>query len=165
MALSSRPVATWNTLPQERRRRVQTALIGVAVSWALAALMACTTFSSSGAPLYQQLGGVAGIDAIAHRTMHRVSTDPRSQRSFDGIKMPALEKSVSAYLCKVADGPCVYEGETMAKAHAQSHITGSEFDIMVSVLREELDRAGVPEAAKNELLRRLAPTRRDIVKP
>jgi hemoglobin len=36
---------------------------------------------------------------------------------------------------------------------------------MVTVLREELDRANVSEGAKNELLRRLAPTRRDIVKP
>lgn len=52
----------------------------------------------------------------------------------------------------------------MANAHAKTNISGSEFDIMVAVLREELDKAGVGDAAKNELLRRLAPTRRDIVK-
>lgn len=159
----SHPLAVWRTQTTERRRHVQLALLGIALSWALAALMACAT-PSDRAPLYLQLGGVAKIEAIANSTMDRVSKDPRSQRSFEGIKMATLKKSVAAYVCKVADGPCVYEGESMANAHAQSHITGSEFDIMVSMLREELDRAGVSDSAKNELLRRLAPSRRDIVK-
>jgi hemoglobin len=158
----SRPFTLWTSLPPERRRHIQVALVGVAISWTLAALMACSTAPSG--PLYQQLGGVQAIEAITDRTLDRVSTDPRTRRSFEGIKMPTLKKSVAAYVCKVADGPCKYEGETMAKSHAESNISGAEFDIMVTVLREELDRAGAPEAAKNELLRRLAPTRRDIVK-
>lgn len=150
------------SLPPSRRRHLQLALLGVALSWSLAALLACTS-TTPGSPLYLQLGGERGIEAITDRTLDRVSTDPRSQRSFEGIKMPYLKKNVAAYVCKVADGPCVYEGETMANSHAQSNIAGSEFDLMVTVMREELDRAQVPTAAKNELLRRLASTRRDIV--
>lgn len=161
MTLSS-PLALWNSFGLERRRHLQLAAIGLTASWTLAVLLACSTTNAQLA-LYQQLGGPASIAAITDRTLDRVSTDPRSSRSFDGIKMATLKKSLAAYICKVADGPCVYEGETMAHAHAQSNISGAEFDIMVTVLREELDRAGVSEAAKNELLRRLAPTRRDIV--
>lgn len=153
----------WTRLSPQRRRHVQLALLGIALSWALAALIACATPPAK-RPLYLQLGGPQAIEAVTDRTMDRVSSDPRTKRSFDGIKMPFLKKSVAAYVCKVADGPCIYEGETMANSHAKSNISGAEFDIMVTVLREELDRAGVPEAAKNELLRRLAPTRRDIVK-
>lgn len=158
----STPLSMWTRLSPERRRHIQVALIGVALSWILAALMACSTAPS--APLYQQLGGIKAMEAITDRTMDRVSTDPKTKRSFDGIKMPYLKKSVAAYVCQAADGPCKYEGETMAKSHAGANISGAEFDIMVTVLREELEHAGVPEAAKNELLRRLAPTRRDIVK-
>lgn len=152
-------------LTPARLRHIQLAAVGIALSWTLAALMACTTASANTAarPLYVQLGGVAAIETVTDRTLNRVSTDPRSQRSFDGIKMPYLKKSVAAYVCKVADGPCAYEGETMARSHAQSDIAGSEFEFMVTVLREELDRAQVPTAAKNELLRRLASSRRDIV--
>lgn len=151
-------------LSPDRIDHIKWALIGVMISWALAALLACSTPPGAGGySLYQQLGSQSGIELVANRTMDRVSTDPRSKRSFQGIKMPYLKKSVAAYLCKVADGPCQYEGETMAHAHAKSNITASEFDLMVSVLREELDRAGVSEGAKNELLRRLAPARRDIV--
>ena len=77
--------------------------------------------------------------------------------------MRTLSASLAAHLCKVADGPCVYEGETMRNAHADLGLRGSEFETTVQMLRDELDRAGVPQGAKNELLRRLAPSRRDIV--
>lgn len=155
-------------LSPERLRHIKWALIGITISWTLASLMACTSpalsSANSGTPLFQQLGGVNTIEIVASRTLDRVAMDARSKRTFQGIKMPALKKSVAAYLCKVADGPCEYEGETMANSHAKTNITAAEFDIMVDVLREELNRVGAPEAAKNELLRRLAPTRRDIVK-
>jgi hemoglobin len=132
------------------------------------ALTGCGTWpanESTGArPLFQQLGGIESIARVTERTLERVAQDPRGARSFKGVKMPFLKKSVAAYLCKVADGPCVYEGDTMHKSHASLDITGSEFDLMVQVLREELDAAGASAAAKNELLRRLAPTRKDIVK-
>lgn len=157
----------WNRQPVERRSHLRWGSAGIAASWTLAALMACSSMTDHVVPhqpLFQQLGGPQAIEAATDRTLDRMVADPSTKRSFAGIKMPALKKSVAAYVCKIADGPCVYEGETMEKAHAQSDITGAEFDIMVAVLREELDRQGVPQAAKNELLRRLAPTRRDIVK-
>lgn len=116
-------------------------------------------------PLYQQLGGTEALTRITDRTMDRVSTDPRTRRTFDGVKMTPLKASVANYVCKVADGPCTYEGETMARSHADLGITGAEFDLMVTMLRDELNAAGVSEGAKNELLKRLAPSRRDIVKP
>lgn len=134
----------------------------LAAAWALAAcIAACSTTPKE--TLYQQLGGEAALAAITSRLIDRTSLDPRTSRSFGKVKLPALKASVAAYLCKVADGPCVYEGETMLNAHRDLHNTGAEFDVMVQFLREELDAAGVGTAAKNELLRRLAPTRRDIV--
>lgn len=126
-----------------------------------ASLSACSHTPS--VPLHRQLGGPEGIQDIVGRTLNRVAQHPTAGRTFKGVKMPFLVNSVSQYVCKLADGPCVYEGETMARAHADLGLQGSEFDVMVSVLREELDRAGVSDAAKNELLRRLAPSRRDMV--
>ena len=137
--------------------------------WMSASLLACALMLGACAtppvtPLYQQFGGVEGLRQITDRTMDRVSTDPRTNRTFDGIKMSTLKDSVAAYVCQLADGPCKYEGETMANSHADLGITGAEFDLMVTMLRDEINRAGAPEAAKNALLKRLAPTRRDIVK-
>ena len=128
-------------------------------------LMLAACASAPPKPLYQQFGGVEALKVITDRTMDRVSTDPRTRRTFDGVKMSTLKDSVAAYVCHAADGPCHYEGETMANSHADLGITGAEFDQMVTMLRDEINRAQAPEAAKNELLKRLAPTRRDIVKP
>lgn len=114
-------------------------------------------------PLYQGLGGVQGIESISRNMVQRMSTDPRTKRTFDGINLRTLSASLAAHLCQVADGPCVYEGETMRNAHADLNLAGSEFEVVVQILRDELDQAGVSSSAKNELLRRLAPSRRDIV--
>lgn len=125
------------------------------------AMTACAHTGS--ASLYEQLGGSQKIALIAQHVIDRVAHDPRTMRSFEGVRLGHLSASVANYLCKVADGPCVYDGETMKNAHADLHIQGSEFDLMVQALRDELDAQGVSAAAKNELLRRLAPTRKDIV--
>lgn len=130
---------------------------------ALALLLTACTSAPPAPPLYQQLGGVEGIEAVSGAMIQRMSTDPRTKRTFEGINLRTLSASLAAHLCKVADGPCVYEGETMRNAHADLGLGGSEFETVVQILRDELDRAGVNQGAKNELLRRLAPSRRDIV--
>lgn len=136
--------------------------LGLALAVLAMPLAACTS-ARPAPPLYQQLGGVENIEAVSRAMIQRMSTDPRTKRTFDGINLRTLSASLSAHLCKVADGPCVYEGETMRNAHADLGLGGSEFETVVQMLRDELDRTGVSQGAKNELLRRLAPTRRDIV--
>jgi hemoglobin len=146
-----------------RPRGVAKAMLSAASGLLFSALVACA--SPPPAPLYQRLGGEAGIEAVVHRTLTRVAQDPRSAHHFKGIKMPFLINSVAKHICLVADGPCVYEGDTMVKTHASLHIKDSEFEFMVTVLREELDAAGVNIADKNELLRRLAPMKHEVVQP
>jgi hemoglobin len=135
-----------------------------AASLAGGSLLLAGCAHQASAPLYEQLGGVDKISAVVSTTLDRVAADPRTSRTYVGVRLSYLKQSVSNYICKVADGPCVYEGETMHNSHADLNIAGSEFDVMVQTLREELDAAGISPAAKNELLRRLGPTRRDIVK-
>ena len=133
--------------PPERTQHLKWALIGITLSWTLAALMACATPAAGGHSLYQQLGGPSGVDQVVGRTLDRMAADSRTKRSFQGVKMPYLKKSVAAYICKIANGLRIRR-RTMANSHAKSNITASEFDLMVSVLQEELDRAGASEAAK-----------------
>lgn len=136
--------------------------LGLALT-TLALLLAACSSAPPAPPLYLQLGGVEGIETVSRAMLQRMSTDPRTKRTFDGINLRTLSASLAAHLCKVADGPCLYEGETMRNAHADLGLGGSEFETVVQFLRDELDRAGVSQGAKNELLRRLAPSRRDIV--
>jgi hemoglobin len=155
--LSADPTKTSHLPGEHCMRHFPSLAIGLSLMW----MTGCA--SSPPQPLYVAMGGQAVIEQVVTRTMTRVSQDPRTARTFKGIKMPFLIDSVSKHICQVADGPCVYEGETMARAHADLGLVGSDFELMVQTMREELDRAGVSQSAKNELLRRLAPTRRDIV--
>lgn len=130
---------------------------------ALLLLAACAADPVAPPSLYQRLGGPAGVAGVVDRTIDRSASDPRTRRSFDGIKLKTLKDSLAQHLCAVAGGGCRYEGATMADAHKDSHIRAAEFDAMVAILREELDRSGTDPAAKNELLRLLAPMKREIV--
>lgn len=115
------------------------------------------------ASLYQRIGGLPMLTRISNQTLDIVSKDPRTSRSFDGVKMKTLKESLTNFLCVKTGGECVYEGETMQKSHADLHITMAEFELMVEVLRERLDINGVGTREKNELLKILAPMKRDVV--
>ena len=129
------------------------------VAW----LTACAVVSAPPPTLFERLGGAPRVDAVVGRLIDRAATDPRTRRSFDGIKLKALKDSLAQQICSISGGGCRYEGETMARSHADLKIMAGEFDAMAGMLREELDRAGVDPGAKNELLRLLAPMKRDIV--
>ncbi|MCV2362211.1 group 1 truncated hemoglobin [Paucibacter sp. DJ1R-11] len=127
-----------------------------------AGLAACAPMAPNSS-LFERLGGTAGIATVVDRTLERSASDPRTRRSFAGIKLATIKTSLAQQLCALSGGGCVYEGETMARSHQDARIQASEFDVLVQILREELDRAGVSAGAKNELLRLLAPMKRDIV--
>ncbi len=135
----------------------------LAISIALAACAAPPSSSSNSGSLYARLGGEPVVSQVITRSIERAAHDPRTQRSFDGIKLATVEKSIVQQICFLADGGCKYEGETMAKAHKDLKIRPGEFDALVDIMREEFDAARVDAGAKNELLKLLAPMKRDIV--
>ncbi|WP_341676331.1 group 1 truncated hemoglobin [Niveibacterium sp. SC-1] len=112
---------------------------------------------------YDALGGEAGVRAIVHALLDESTSDPQTRRSFAKINRPRLEKMLALQICALADGGCVFDGDPMGPTHAGLKITESEFYGMVEHLRAVLDAREVPLAAKNALLARLAPMKRDIV--
>lgn len=154
------------SLPQPRAASPAVATFRGALPALLALLLLLAACAAPGGPqasLYQRLGGHAGVQAVVERTIDRAAGDPRTRRSFEDVKLQALKDSLAQQLCALTDGGCRYEGETMARSHADLHILPSEFDAMVGILREELDREGIEPSAKNQLLRLLAPMKREII--
>ena len=133
-------------------------------TWLLLATMvqACAVNTSVEDSLFRRIGGMPVIEAVVAETIDAVVADPKTRRSFEGIKLPAFKQSVAAQFCVLAGGACKYEGENMKKAHTGLKITDTEFDVMVGALRTALARR-VGEREKNEMLRLLAPMKRDIV--
>ena len=126
-------------------------------------LGACAAPASAPPTLYACLGGQTRVEAVVSSVIDRAATDPRTRRSFDGFNLATLKKSIAQFICSSAGGGCIYEGATMRAAHRDLRITASEADALVSLWLEEFDRAGVDAGVRNELLRLMAPNRRDVV--
>lgn len=113
--------------------------------------------------LYRELGGQQAIQAFTNDFYDRMLQDARIARYFDGINMKHLKGVLADYFCVVAGGPCAYDGVGMKDAHAHLGIDRAAFNALVENLQLAMDAAGVPFAAQNRLLARMAFFHRDIV--
>jgi hemoglobin len=119
--------------------------------------------AAAGTSLYERLGGQSAMTAIADTLIERVVADPVLGRSFKGTKLPRIKEKLAEQLCELTGGPCKYTGDPMPEVHAGHHITEAEFYGMVESLRALLRERGAGLAETNELLRLLAPMKRDVV--
>jgi len=115
------------------------------------------------ARLFDRLGGAPGITAIADQLIDRVVADPQLGRSFKDSDLDRIKRLLAEQICDLAGGPCKYSGDSMKEVHTGHHISEAEFYGMVADLREVLKQRQVSPGATNELLRLLAPMKRDVV--
>lgn len=113
--------------------------------------------------LYQAWGRTAGIQAVMDDFFTRLQADVRTAPHFKDAGRKHLVKQLTDQLCQQAGGPCVYDGPTMAEAHRGQDITKRDFNALVEVLQQSMDAKGIPFAAQNRMLARLAPMHRDII--
>lgn len=114
--------------------------------------------------LFERIGGLPVLTKIVDESVDEIAHSPRTKRSFDGVKLTPLKESIVMQLCKITDGGCIYEGETMLNSHRDAKISEAEFDAFVDMFRTTLTKY-LPTREKNELLKILAPMKRDIVTP
>jgi hemoglobin len=113
--------------------------------------------------LYSRLGGTINVTAFVADTIDHAASDPQLKRSFEHVNLERLKRHVVEHICALTGGGCEYSGDSMHDAHAGLGISEAEFLNFAQVLRDSMRRHGVPLSARNELLRILAPMKRDIV--
>ncbi len=113
--------------------------------------------------LWRDLGGTEGIRALADRFVEGLFADARIRAHFKETKPAFLKQQLADQFCQLAGGPCVYDGETMKKAHAELHITRADFNALVEDLQDAMDARAIPFATQRRLLALLAPMHREIV--
>ena len=113
--------------------------------------------------LYERLGGDVGVHAISDTLIDRVAADPRHGMSFEDVNLKRLKRLLADQLCELSGGPCKYTGSPMKESHAGLHVTEGDFYDMVNTLRDILRERHVDAGATNELLKLLAPMKRDVV--
>jgi len=116
-----------------------------------------------GGSLYERLGGTDAINAVIEDFVARCAADSRINGKFARTDIPRLKANLVAQVCEAAGGPCTYSGRDMRQTHDGMSVTAGEFDALVADLIATLDKFGVGEAEKAELLSVLGPMRADIV--
>ena len=89
--------------------------------------------------------------------------DARTKRSFQKINLKRLREKLNEQICALSNGPCQYSGDSMKDVHGGLDITDAEFNGLVENLTTALNANGVGLREKNELLKLLAPMKRDVV--
>ena len=118
---------------------------------------------TSGASLYDRLGGKPAITAVVDDFVGRVAADNRINGKFANTNIPHFKMMLVDQICQASGGPCVYTGRDMKTAHAGMGITSEQFDALVGDLVAALNKFKVGQQEQNELLGVLGPMKKDIV--
>jgi hemoglobin len=113
--------------------------------------------------LYARLGGEPVMARVVDQTIDEMVGNPLVNQSFDRVNLKRLKGVLAEYLCSLSGGGCVYGGDEIGLVHRGLKITEREFYALVEALRAALDRNGVGNRDKNELLAILAPLKRLVV--
>lgn len=112
--------------------------------------------------LYKEFGEQPGLVKIIDDFYDLLLVDPRTKPYFEGAPIKRIKQKLAEQFCVLLDGPCVYTGRTMKRAHEGQNIDRAAFNALVEDLQTAMDRNGVPFRAQNKLLAKLAPMYRDI---
>lgn len=113
--------------------------------------------------LYLALGGEEGVRVITENFIRQIARDDRVIDHFEDSSVERFREKMHEHLCLVADGPCVYTGDTMVDTHTGMGVTEGDFNAIVEDMMAALTEAGVPIGTQNRLLARLAEFYSEIV--
>ena len=116
-----------------------------------------------GEGLVKAFGGREGIARIAARTIDLSQADPRIANIFVSHDMVRLKRTLGEQFCYLLGAGCDYSGRDMATAHRDMGVTKADMNALVEHLQAAMREAGVPFAAQNRLLAKLAPMSAEVV--
>jgi hemoglobin len=113
--------------------------------------------------LYEDLGGLSGIETIVGRTIDLSFTDARTKETFKNSKPHYLKKMITEQIAALSGGPVTYTGLDMKRAHKGLGLTTLHFNALVELLQQAMNESHIPYRTQNRLLALLAPMHRDVV--
>ena len=117
-----------------------------------------------GTAMWHSFHGQAGVDRIVDDLVDRLIVDRRVTDIFKGQDMVRLRRTLKEQFCYLLNGGCHYSGRTMHDAHANLGIQDADLGALVEDLQAAMRTERVSFTAQNQLLAKLAPMRRTIVK-
>lgn len=126
-------------------------------------VLLCASCASLNTPLYQEFGGQERIAQVSDYFIEEISFDPEIYPYFEDSSIDRFREKFSEHMCQQLDGPCDYTGDSMVDVHRGMNIDESDFNRLVELLINAMDRANVSISAQNRLLNKLARMRPEIM--
>lgn len=120
-----------------------------------------TPIDSAG--LMAAFNGREGVARIAAATIDRSAADPRIADIFKNHDLLRVKRTLAEQFCYLLGGGCAYTGRDMTATHKDLGLQVADFNALVEHLHDAMDAEGVPFAAQNRLLAKLAPMMRMMV--
>lgn len=127
------------------------------------ALAGCQSRGDLRAEAFEAFGGLPGLRAVALELVERSADDARIGHFFAEVDLQHVAEQLAEQFCAELEGPCIYVGMPMPEAHFALDIDEADFNRLVEILLQVMDRRRVPEWAQNQLIQRLASMRGDII--
>lgn len=113
--------------------------------------------------LYARLGGSEGIAAIADDLVEIHVKNPRISTRYLNSDLPRVKRGAANFFITGTGGPDVYEGKDMATTHRGMNIDSAEFLAVLDDALEALEKNGIGQREKEEVLYVLYSMKSDIV--
>ena len=118
---------------------------------------------ADGGRTFRAFHGREGVERVCAAFVARNLADPRIRDVFAAADVARLRRTLAEQFCYLLGGPCAYTGRDMRGAHVGQGLQTSDFNAVVENLQAAMDGEGVPFAAQNRLLAKLAPMQRAVV--
>ena len=118
----------------------------------------------AGTKLAEVFGGQDGIRRIAELTVELSHEDPRIAEIFVGHDMVRLKRTLFEQFCYILNAGCDYTGRDMAMAHDGMGVEIRDLNALVENLQQAMREEGIPFAAQNRFLAKLAPMSNDVIR-
>ncbi len=131
-------------------------------AFSLAAVMTLPA-NAQEAGLMAQFGGVEKLQKMTDEFVELLLVDPRIMDKFKTTNVPKLKILLGQQFCQLIDNSCAYTGKDMKSAHAGMGLNNADFNALAEDLQIVFEKHGVPFAAQNKLVAKLASMQRDVV--
>lgn len=124
------------------------------------------TTANQTASLFDQIGGVAAVDAAVDIFYRKVLSDDRVARFFDGVDMDRQRGKQKAFLTMAFGGPNNYTGKDMRAGHAHLVAKGlndTHVDAVIELLGATLQELGVAAPLIAQVAAIAESTRNDVL--
>jgi hemoglobin len=110
------------------------------------------TTQTATSTLYERLGGADGIRAIASDLVDAHIKNPTIGQRFQAIDVAVSKQHAFEFFCMGSGGSEPYTGRDLRSVHGGMNVSEEEFVATVDDLMMVLDRHGIGEREKQEVL-------------